>query len=99
MEQTTLIARLWALTQEIARAASLADWVEAARLTEERSPLFSSLAAVQTAIAMETIRRIQAVDSALLVNAETSQRELETEYQAAMSRVQATTQYQRVARF
>ncbi|MGY6164132.1 flagellar protein FliT [Paraburkholderia strydomiana] len=99
MEQTTLIERLWKLTQEIARAASLADWTEAARLTEERSSLFSGLAADQTAVAMEVIRRIQAADSALLVDARTTQGELEIEYQAAMSRVQATTQYQRVARF
>ena len=99
MQQTTLIERLWNLTQEIARAASLADWTEAARLTEERSPLFSALAADQTAVAMEVIRRIQAVDSALLADARTTQSELEIDYQAAMSRVQATSLYHRVARF
>jgi hypothetical protein len=97
MDQTILIAQLWTLTQAIERAASLADWPQAARLTEERSPLFASLSAVQATAAIETIRRIEAVDAAVLAEAHTTQRELDSEYQAAMSRVQATSQYQRAA--
>lgn len=39
MNQTELIERLLSMTREIEQAASLADWPEAARLTEMRSPL------------------------------------------------------------
>lgn len=99
MNQTTLTERLWALTQEIVHAASMADWPQAARLAEERSPLFASLTATQTPAALVTVRRIQAVDAALLADARTTQFDLQAEYQTAMSRVQATNQYQRVARF
>lgn len=98
MNQTELIERLLSMTREIEQAASLADWPEAARLTEVRSPLLMSLSADQEPAALEMIRRIQAIDEALLADAETTQNELHVEFEAAMGRTKAAGEYQRMAR-
>ncbi len=98
MNQTELIERLLSMTREIEQAASLADWPEAARLTEVRSPLLMSLSADQEPAALEMIRRIQAIDEALLADAETTQNELHLEFEAAMGRTKAAGEYQRIAR-
>lgn len=98
MNQTELIERLLSMTREIEQAASLADWPEAARLTEVRSPLLMSLSADQEPAALEMIRRIQAIDEALLADAQTTQNELHVEFEAAMGRTKAAGEYQRIAR-
>ncbi|MFM0152755.1 flagellar protein FliT [Paraburkholderia sediminicola] len=98
MNQTELIERLLSMTREIEHAASLADWPEAARLTEARSPLLMSLSAEQEPAALDMIRRIQAIDAALLADAATTQDELHTEFEAAMGRTKAAGEYQRIAR-
>ncbi|WGS49810.1 flagellar protein FliT [Paraburkholderia sp. D15] len=98
MNQTELVDRLLSMTQEIAQAASLADWPTAARLTDERSPLLMSLVAEQEPAALEKIRQIQAMDAALLADAETTQNELHIEFEAAMGRARAAGEYQRMAR-
>ncbi|RDK01836.1 flagellar protein FliT [Paraburkholderia lacunae] len=99
MNQTTLIERLLSLTHAIQDAAALADWPEAARLTEERSPLLVSLSADQDPAALEMIRLIQAIDASVLANAQTTQVELQAEYRAAITRANAAGQYQQVAQF
>lgn len=98
MNQTELVERLLSMTREIEQAASLADWPEAARLSEARSPLLMSLAAEQEPAALEKIRQIQAMDAALLANAEITQNELQTEFEAAIGRTRAAGEYQRMAR-
>ena len=98
MNQTELVERLLSITREIEQAASLADWPEAARLTEARSPLLMSLVAEQEPAALEKIRQIQAIDAALLANAEITQKELHIEFEAAMGRTRAAGEYQRMAR-
>ncbi|AXL52285.1 flagellar protein FliT [Paraburkholderia caffeinilytica] len=98
MNQTELVERLLSITREIEQAASLADWPEAARLTEARSPLLMSLSADQDPAALQMIRRIQAIDEALLADAKTTQDELHTEFEAAIGRTRAAGQYQRIAR-
>jgi flagellar protein FliT len=98
MNQTKLIERLLSMTREIEQAASLADWPEAARLTEARSPLLMSLSADQEPAALEMVRRIQEIDAALLADAETTQSELHTEFEAAIGRTKAAGEYQRIAR-
>ncbi|MFM0740381.1 flagellar protein FliT [Paraburkholderia xenovorans] len=98
MNQTELVERLLAITREIEQAASLADWQEAARLTEERSPLLMTLSADQEPAALEMIRRIQAIDAALLADAEVTQNELHIEFEAAIGRTKAASEYQRMAR-
>lgn len=98
MNQTELIERLLSMTREIEQAASLADWPEAARLTEARSPLLMSLSADQEPAALEMVRRIQEIDEALLADAETTQNELHIEFEAAIGRTKAAGEYQRIAR-
>ncbi|MGY6205219.1 hypothetical protein [Paraburkholderia strydomiana] len=56
MEQSALIEKVLALTGEIEHAAALADWPEAARLAELRSPLIMSLDAQQVQGSLDVIR-------------------------------------------
>ncbi|CAB3713521.1 flagellar protein FliT [Paraburkholderia rhynchosiae] len=98
MNQTELVEQLLAMTEAIKQAASLADWPQAARLTEERVPLLMSLSADQQPGALDMIRRIQAIDAGLIADAHTFRTELESEYNAAMTRTKAAGAYQQVAR-
>lgn len=97
MEHTALIEKVLALTSEIERAAALADWPEAARLAEIRSPLIMSLGTEDVHGSADAIRSIIARNAALFADAQTTQVELEAEYTAAMRRVSAANQYQKAA--
>lgn len=97
MDQPTLLSRVWELTQAIEHAATMADWCGAAHLVETRSPLLMSLNASQTPDALAIIRRIQAIDSAIMADAKTTQQELQTEFQVALGRTEAAGQYQQIA--
>ena len=99
MEQYALVDRILAMTLAIEHAVALADWTEAARLTEERSPLFARLTRAQDAVSMEKINRIRAIDARTSGEASTARSELQTEYSAAMRRAQAASKYQAAARF
>ena len=99
MEQNSLIDRLLELTLAIQHAAAMADWQEAARLTEERTPLFMELTPEQDATAMAVINRIQAIDVAIAADAKTTQSELQVEYSSAMKKVQAAGKYHQAAKF
>ncbi|WP_269503700.1 flagellar protein FliT [Burkholderia sp. IMCC1007] len=98
MEQHELIERLNALTDDIEHAASMADWAEAARLAEVRSPLLTTLTANQPPEGLAAVRRIQASNERIFAEAHLAQRELADEYQAAMGRVQAVSEYHDMAR-
>ncbi|MFM0375522.1 flagellar protein FliT [Paraburkholderia strydomiana] len=97
MEQSALIEKVLALTGEIEHAAALADWPEAARLAELRSPLIMSLDAQQVQGSLDVIRSIVARNDAIIADAQTTQVELQAEYTAAMRRVSAANQYQKAA--
>jgi hypothetical protein len=97
MDQTTLVARLWALTQDIEQAAAIADWQTAARLTEERNALFTSLTAAQQPGDLATLRKIQAIDARIMTDAHTTRTELQQEYRESMKRIRAADQYGRMA--
>ncbi|MDR6375336.1 MULTISPECIES: flagellar protein FliT [Paraburkholderia] len=97
MEQSALIEKVLALTGEIEHAAALADWPEAARLAELRSPLIMSLDAQQVQGSLDVIRSIVARNDAIVADAQTTQVELQAEYTAAMRRVSAANQYQKAA--
>jgi flagellar protein FliT len=99
MEQNSLIDRLLELTLAIQHAAAMADWQEAARLTEERTPLFMQLTPEQDDTAMEVINRIQAIDAAIAADAKTTQAELQSEYNSAMNKIQAANKYHQAAKF
>ncbi|QTD89682.1 flagellar protein FliT [Burkholderia anthina] len=98
MEQHELIARLNALTDGIEHAASMADWTQAARLAEIRSPLLMTMTANQPPEGLAAIRRIQASNERIFAEAHLAQRELADEYHAAMGRVQAVNEYHHMAR-
>ncbi|XUW88389.1 flagellar protein FliT [Burkholderia sp. M6-3] len=97
MEQSALIEKVLALTGEIEHAAALADWPEAARLAELRSPLIMSLDAQRVQGSLDVIRSIVARNDAIIADAQTTQVELQAEYTAAMRRVSAANQYQKAA--
>ncbi|RQR26938.1 flagellar protein FliT [Burkholderia sp. Bp9143] len=97
MDQATLIERLTSLTRAIEHAASMADWPEAARLAEARSPLFAMLTSTQDPAVLDAIRKIQAADAAVFANAQITRTELSAEYQEALGRVSSVSQYQQVA--
>jgi len=97
MEQSALIEKVLALTGEIEHAAALADWPEAARLAELRSPLIMSLDAQQVQGSLDVIRSIVARNDAIVADAQTTQVELQAEYTAAMRRVSAANQYHKAA--
>ncbi|WP_027799248.1 flagellar protein FliT [Paraburkholderia dilworthii] len=98
MNQMELVERVLSITRQIEQAAALADWPEAARLTEMRSPLLMSLTADQVPAALDMIRQIQAIDAALVANAGLTQQELHVEFEAAIGRAKAAGEYQRMAR-
>jgi hypothetical protein len=97
MEHSALIEKVLALTGEIEQAAALADWPEAARLAEIRSPLIMSLDAQKVQGSLDMIRSIVARNAAIFADAQTTQAELQTEFMAAMRRVSAANQYQKAA--
>ncbi|WP_025598208.1 flagellar protein FliT [Burkholderia sp. WSM2230] len=97
MDQSALIGKVLSLTDEIEHAAALADWPEAARLAEIRSPLIMSLSAQDVQASADAIRSIIARNAAIFADAQTTQIELEAEYTAAMRRVSAANQYQKAA--
>jgi flagellar protein FliT len=99
MDQNTLVERLLAMTLDIEHAAAMANWQEAARLTEVRSPLFAHLTKEQDAVSMQKIDRLRAIDAAVAANAKTTQVELQVEYNDAMRKVQGASKYLQGARF
>lgn len=96
-QQTELLEQVLGMTQEIALAASLYDWQRADHLAQARSPLLMSIHAEQPPEALHVIRRIQALDAALLENARESRDELQAEYQAAVNSNKALRQYHQIA--
>ena len=97
MDQATLIERLTSFTREIEHAAAMADWPEAARLAEARSPLFAMVTLTQDPVVLEALRKIQAADEAVFASAQIARTELSAEYQEALGRVSSASQYQQVA--
>jgi flagellar protein FliT len=99
MDQNSLIEQLLAMTLDIEHAAAMANWQEAARLTEVRSPLFAHLTKEQDAVSMQKIDRLRAIDAAVAANAKTTQVELQVEYNDAMRKAQGASKYLQGARF
>ncbi|ABN83505.1 flagellar protein FliT [Burkholderia pseudomallei] len=97
MDQMSLIEHVLSITREIDHAVQMADWTEAARLTEERSPYLMSITAEQTPASLALVRQLQAIDTALLANAKAAQAELQVEYRTAMDRLSQAGAYQAAA--
>jgi len=88
---------LFAMTQAIRYAAQLADWPEAARLTEQRARLLMSLTKDIDEDTLKIVREVQAIDATVLAMAANSKEELEVEYNQAMRAASATKEYHHVA--
>jgi hypothetical protein len=98
MEQTELITQLNVLTDAIEHAAAMADWAEAARLAEVRSPLVMSLSPDQTPEGLAAVRRMQASNTRIFSEARLAQQQLSDEFNEAIGRTQAVGQYHDMAR-
>ena len=90
---------LLAISEAIQRAAMQADWIEAARLSQERSPLLMSFICNRDNGTLNTVRRIQAIDESVLAMAATGKDRLYADYRDAIQAVTAAREYQRVAQF
>ncbi|WP_144143726.1 flagellar protein FliT [Paraburkholderia sp. BCC1884] len=97
MEQATQVEQILALTREIEHAAALADWPEAARLVEVRSPMIMSLDAQQVQGSLDAIRSVVARDAVIFADAQSTQAELQSEFNSAIRRVNAVGQYHKTA--
>lgn len=93
------INRVWDLTKAIKAAGATCDWLEAARLVAERSPLLLSLSAAQSEAEQDILHAIYDADQAIMRDAQAAQTELQHAYQGAMNAARNTEQYQRIAQF
>ncbi|SAK99793.1 Flagellar protein FliT [Caballeronia fortuita] len=94
--QADLLNTVWEMTQAIEASARSGDWIEAARITETRSPLLMSLQADQPASALDLIRRIQIADTAVVRAAHEHHAHLSSQYKRSMEGVNAANHYQRM---
>src|SRR5258707_735708 len=85
--------RALGLTEAIEAAVSQGDWLRAAALAEERSPLLMSLQPEQTPEAIETIRRIQRIDAVVTEQARTGQDRLAAQHNVAIQRIESVSMY------
>ncbi|SEF11032.1 protein FliT [Burkholderia sp. WP9] len=99
MTSRELAESLLALSQAIEHAAQQADWPEAARLSERRSPLLMSLTGDVDDETLKLVRRVQKIDEAVLALATRGKSELEGGHFKAMNCAAATREYHRVARY
>lgn len=89
------LARAYELTRSIAAAASQDNWLGAAELVEQRSPLLLSLKAEQTEEALAVIREIQMLDDAIMQRATGARETISDKFQEAQRRVAAAGFYQK----
>lgn len=92
------LSRAHELTQAMNAAAIAGDWVRAAELADERSPLLMSLGAEQTPDALATIRAIQALDADITRVAQKGRDVLADDLHASMRRVEAVSFYHTTGR-
>ncbi|CAG4899280.1 flagellar protein FliT [Paraburkholderia gardini] len=81
------------LSQAIEAAAVEGDWLRAAALVEERSPLLMSLSPTQTPEALDKIRTIQRIDVAITEQAKTGSDRIASQHSAAIGRIKAVRLY------
>ncbi|MGH8777754.1 flagellar protein FliT [Paraburkholderia sp.] len=87
------LSRAYELTQAMSAAAAASDWLRAAELADERSPLLMSLGAGQTPDALATIRAIQALNADITRIAQQGRDVLTNDMNASMRRVEAVSFY------
>lgn len=86
------------LTRAMAAAAAAGDWIEAARLSELRSPIIMQLENDLDPVTLQTASEIQTLDAALMQTAQAARMSLGKTYREATARVDAASRYQQAAR-
>ncbi len=86
------------LTRAMAAAAAAGDWIEAARLSELRSPIIMQLENDLDPATLQTASEIQTLDAALMQTAQVARMSLGKTYREATARVDAASRYQQAAR-
>lgn len=85
--------RALGLSEAIEAAAVEGDWLRAAALVEERSPLLMSLSPTQTPEALEKIRTIQRIDVAITEHAKAGSDRIASQHSEAIGRIKAVSLY------
>jgi flagellar protein FliT len=98
MNQQQLLKNALELTHGIAAAARAGDWIEAARLADERSPLLLQVQNDQADATLALVREIQTLDASLMSDADDARMSLGKNYREAMARTTAANRYQQAAR-
>jgi len=99
MKSPELAQSLLATSEAIERAAMQADWVEAARLSQECSPLLMSLICDPDDETLDMVRRIQAINESVLTIAAAGKDRLYADYRDAIRAVTAANEYHRIAQY
>jgi hypothetical protein len=99
MHNVAPIDRIWQITKAIEQAAAVGEWEEAARLSDERSPLVMSLSAQQPAVVLSRLREVHAIDALVAQAAQHAQHALSVEYSATLQATRNVSQYHRIAAF
>lgn len=99
MNQQELLASVLDLTHEMTAAARAGDWVETARIAQQRSPLLMQVRDDKTSATLERVREIQALDAALTKSASGAHDALSRDFRDAKTRITAASRYQQAARF
>jgi hypothetical protein len=99
MHNVAPIDRIWQITKAIEQAAAVGEWEEAARLSDERSPLVMSLSAQQPAAVIARLKEVHAIDQLVAQAAQHAQHALSVEYGASLQAARNVSQYHRIAAF
>jgi hypothetical protein len=98
MQNVAPIERIWLMTKDLELAVAVGDWVRAARLADERSPLLSAFGAQPPQEVMARLREVHEIDSRIVEAARDAQQELGAEYQAGMQASRNAGRYLSMAR-
>ncbi|QSN61431.1 flagellar protein FliT [Caballeronia sp. M1242] len=98
MSQRDMLTHAASLTRAMAAAAAAGDWIEAARLSELRSPIIMQLENDLDPVTLQTASEIQTLDAALMQTAQAARMSLGKTYREATARVDAASRYQQAAR-
>ncbi|WJF90397.1 flagellar protein FliT [Paraburkholderia bonniea] len=88
------LTQAFTLTQAIEAAATRSDWVKAAALVETRAPLLKSLQPPQPPEALDIIRAIQRIDSAVAIHAQAEKDAMAVRQSHAMQQIESVSLYQ-----
>ncbi|WP_244847688.1 flagellar protein FliT [Caballeronia sp. SL2Y3] len=98
MSQQDMLTNAVSLTRAMAAAAAAGDWIEAARLSELRSPIIMRLQNDLDPATLQAASDIQTLDAALMQTAQAARMSLGKNFREATARIDAASRYQQTAR-